>query len=206
MLFNAATVGSEVLTAELMRSSIFWDITVCSTLKVHWLSMDHALYQKRQNSPMWQLVFSEYFGFLCQSDLGVSAPSMCNVARCSFIRHYFTTCFSLNGHLQVYRLLYFRTLLLTVMQFCFSVVIASCYFWLCGCQFSFNQLLHIHKSSSYWCYMVLTLTSSLNNKLIKTNYTTSITVPTSPPNMSLSTVLTSELPIVMVTSSRQMLG
>jgi hypothetical protein len=29
---------------------------------------------------------------------------MCNVLRCSFIRHYLTTCFGLNDHLQVYRL------------------------------------------------------------------------------------------------------
>jgi hypothetical protein len=41
---------------------------------------------------------------------------MCNIVHCSFIRNYFTTCVSLNGYLQVYRLLYFRTLLLTVMQ------------------------------------------------------------------------------------------
>jgi hypothetical protein len=41
---------------------------------------------------------------------------MCNAVRCSFIKHYFTTCFGLNGHLQVYSLLYFRTLLLTVIM------------------------------------------------------------------------------------------
>jgi hypothetical protein len=52
---------------------------------------------------------------------------LCNVYPCSLIRHYFTTCFDLNGHLQVYRLLYFRILLLTVMWFSFY-----CYFWLCG--------------------------------------------------------------------------
>jgi hypothetical protein len=57
---------------------------------------------------------------LCRSVLGVSALSMCNIIRCSFIRHYFTTFFGLNGHLQVQSLLYFRTLLLTVMQFYFS--------------------------------------------------------------------------------------
>jgi hypothetical protein len=36
-----------------------------------------------------------------KSDLGVSAPSMCNAHRCSFIRQNFTICFDLNGHLQV---------------------------------------------------------------------------------------------------------
>jgi hypothetical protein len=56
---------------------------------------------------------------LCRSDLGVSAPSMCNVVRCSCIRHYFITRFGLNGHLQVYSLLYFRTVLLTVMRVSF---------------------------------------------------------------------------------------
>jgi hypothetical protein len=52
---------------------------------------------------------------------------MCNIFRCSCIRQYFITRFGLNGHLQVYRLLYFRTLLLTVMRFSFS-----CYFGYVG--------------------------------------------------------------------------
>jgi hypothetical protein len=34
-------------------------------------------------------------------DLGVSTPLVFNVTRCSLLRHYFTTCFSLNDHLQV---------------------------------------------------------------------------------------------------------
>jgi hypothetical protein len=57
---------------------------------------------------------------LCRSDLGVPVPSMRNGVRCSFIRHYFTTCFGLNGHLQVYRLSYFRTVPLNVMRCSFS--------------------------------------------------------------------------------------
>jgi hypothetical protein len=61
------------------------------------------------------------------SDLGVSAPSQCNVVRCPFIRHYFTICFGLTGHLQVYRL-QFRVLLFTVMGVSFLII----YFWLCG--------------------------------------------------------------------------
>jgi hypothetical protein len=36
---------------------------------------------------------------IVRHDLGVSAPSMCNGVRCSFIRHCFTTCFGLKGHL-----------------------------------------------------------------------------------------------------------
>jgi hypothetical protein len=40
---------------------------------------------------------------LYRSDLGVSASSKYNVVHCSFIRHYFTTCFGLTDHLQVYR-------------------------------------------------------------------------------------------------------
>jgi hypothetical protein len=43
--------------------------------------------------------------YTCRSNLGVSTLSKFNVVRCSFIGHYFTTCFGLNGHLQVYRLL-----------------------------------------------------------------------------------------------------
>jgi hypothetical protein len=50
---------------------------------------------------------------LCRSDLGVSAPSLCNIFRCSFIEQHFTTCFGLNGHLQVHK-------------FCSSVVCAHC--------------------------------------------------------------------------------
>jgi hypothetical protein len=69
---------------------------------------------------------------LCRSDLGVSAPSTCNVVRCSFIRQYFTTCFGLNVHLQVYSLLYFRTLLLIVEQFSFACCYCLLLFWLCG--------------------------------------------------------------------------
>jgi hypothetical protein len=42
---------------------------------------------------------------LCRSDIGVSAPSKCNIARCSIIGPCFTKCFGLNGHLQVKRLL-----------------------------------------------------------------------------------------------------
>jgi hypothetical protein len=42
-----------------------------------------------------------------------------------------TTCFGLTGH-QVYILLWWRTLLLTVMLFSFSYTVASDYFWLCG--------------------------------------------------------------------------
>jgi hypothetical protein len=76
---------------------------------------------------------------LCISGLGVSAPCMCNVFRCSFVRHYFTTCFGLNGHLQVYSLLYFRTLLLTVMRFSL-VAIAACCFGYVGCTWLFLLL------------------------------------------------------------------
>jgi hypothetical protein len=57
-----------------------------------------------------------------------SAPSMCNVFRCSFIINYFTTCFGLNGHLQAYRLLHFRTLLLTAMRFSLSCCYSYSYF------------------------------------------------------------------------------
>jgi hypothetical protein len=60
---------------------------------------------------------------LCKSDLGVSAPSVFNVVRCSFIRQYFTTCFGLNGYPQAYRLLYFRTLLLTVVTVFFLLLL-----------------------------------------------------------------------------------
>jgi hypothetical protein len=55
-------------------------------------------------------------------DLRVFTPLKCNVVRCSFIRHYFTTCFGLTGHLQVYRLLWLRVLLLTVMRFSFLLL------------------------------------------------------------------------------------
>jgi hypothetical protein len=64
-------------------------------------------------------------------DLGVSAPSMFNDVRCSLIRHYFTTFFGLNVHLQVYRFLYFRTLLLTVMRVSFYCCYCFLLFWLC---------------------------------------------------------------------------
>jgi hypothetical protein len=69
--------------------------------------IDDMLTNSTEMSATWQAA---------SSDLGASASSMCNIVRCSFTRHYFTTCVGLNGHLQVYRLLYFRTLLLTVMQ------------------------------------------------------------------------------------------
>jgi hypothetical protein len=36
---------------------------------------------------------------------------MCYVVRCSFIRHNFTTCFGINVHHQVYRVLHFKILL-----------------------------------------------------------------------------------------------
>jgi hypothetical protein len=52
-----------------------------------------------------------------------------------FTCHFFfidTTCFGLTGHLQVYRLLWLRNLLLTVKLLCFSYVVASDYIWLCG--------------------------------------------------------------------------
>jgi hypothetical protein len=39
-----------------------------------------------------------------------------------------TTCFDLTGHHQVYRLLWWRNLLLTVMLFCFSYVVTSAKF------------------------------------------------------------------------------
>jgi hypothetical protein len=51
-------------------------------------------------------------------------PSVCNVGWYSLAVF---TC-----HLQVYRLLWWRNLLLTVMPFCFSCVVASDYFRLCG--------------------------------------------------------------------------
>jgi hypothetical protein len=57
---------------------------------------------------------------LCRSDLGVFALSVWNVVSCSFITHYYATYFGLNGHLQVYTLLYFRIVLLTVIRFSFS--------------------------------------------------------------------------------------
>jgi hypothetical protein len=69
---------------------------------------------------------------LCRSDLVVAAPSLCNVARCSFIRHDFITCFGLNVHLQAYILLYFRTLCSQKCGFPSPVVIASCYFGYVG--------------------------------------------------------------------------
>jgi hypothetical protein len=50
---------------------------------------------------MYYVIITLYLSILLH--LRVSAPSNCNVVRCSFIRHYFTTCFGLNGHLQVYR-------------------------------------------------------------------------------------------------------
>jgi hypothetical protein len=44
-------VGSEILTAVVMKSSVFWDITPCSPLKFVWRSADYtALYPRRQNS------------------------------------------------------------------------------------------------------------------------------------------------------------
>jgi hypothetical protein len=48
-----------------------------------------------------------------------------------------TTCFGLTIHLQVYRLLPLRNMLLAVMLFCFSYVFASDYFWLCGLTINF---------------------------------------------------------------------
>jgi hypothetical protein len=42
------------------------------------------------------------------------------------------TFFGLTCHLQLYRLLWLSSLLLTVMLFCFSYAVASDYFWLCG--------------------------------------------------------------------------
>jgi hypothetical protein len=53
-------------------------------------------------------------------------PSMCNVAPYSFFL-LDTTCFGLIDHLQVYRLLWLRILLLTVMQVP-STIVASGYF------------------------------------------------------------------------------
>jgi hypothetical protein len=49
---NMNSVGSEVLTAVVMKYSVFWDITPCSRLEVNcWLSTDYtALYPRRQNS------------------------------------------------------------------------------------------------------------------------------------------------------------
>jgi glucan phosphoethanolaminetransferase (alkaline phosphatase superfamily) len=72
-----------------------------------------------------------YFSILlpCVDLTGVSAPSVCNVARCSFNIQYFITCFGLNGHLQVYRLLYCRTLMLTVMRLLSLVVILFLIMW-----------------------------------------------------------------------------
>jgi hypothetical protein len=80
---------------------------------------------------------------LCRSDLGFSTPSMCNVVRCSFVRPYFTACFGPNGHLQVYSLLYFRTLMLTVMRVSFSCCYRLLLFWLCGLNV-FNKIKNNH--------------------------------------------------------------
>jgi hypothetical protein len=64
------------------------------------------------------------------SDLGVFAPSECNVVHCSFVEHYFTTCFGLTGHLQV---LWTKIVLLTVMQLSFLVLrLPLVIFWSCG--------------------------------------------------------------------------
>jgi hypothetical protein len=43
-----------------------------------------------------------------------------------------TTYFGLTGHHQVYRLLWLRSLLLTIKLFCFCYVVALAYFFLCG--------------------------------------------------------------------------
>jgi hypothetical protein len=97
-----------------------------------------------------------------RSDLGVSVLSMCNVVHCSFIIHYFTTCSGLNDNLQMYRLLYFRTLLLTVMQFSFS-----CCFSLSGLHavvFDFVQFTDKNTHNEWLWWLTSTQQSSCSNK------------------------------------------
>jgi hypothetical protein len=52
---------------------------------------------------MYCIVIFQHPVGLYTSDLGVSAPSRCNVIDCSFIGNYFTRCFGLTSRLQVYR-------------------------------------------------------------------------------------------------------
>lgn len=59
--------------------------------------------------------------------------SMFNVGYYSLVTFFIdTTSSSLTSNLQMYKLLWLRTLLLTAKLFSFSYVVASNYFWLCG--------------------------------------------------------------------------
>jgi hypothetical protein len=90
---------------------------------------------------------------------------MCNTVCCSFIRHYFTTCFRLNGYLQLERLFYFRTLLLTLVRFSFSCCYSLIIFGYVGCMWLFfynvwctmlELYIYIYiQLLNVWCYFLL---------------------------------------------------
>jgi hypothetical protein len=65
-----------------------------------------------------------------------------------------TACFGPTDHLQVYRLLWWSYLLLTVMQFSISYVVVSDYFWLCGLTSCFLGV-HEHVFALRFCWLVV---------------------------------------------------